>query len=126
MAQSKQHRLVRSLRHEMNRLRQEVKLTQDELDNHRRRPPPTVVPAWTKTRSWFFPIGNAHAALLQLEEAREVRRRCEVVETCLKWASKSSHDAGIWGGLSEDERHALGRRNARTSRISHLTISSRN
>jgi hypothetical protein len=35
VAQSKQHPLVRSLRHEMNRLRQEVKLTQDELENHR-------------------------------------------------------------------------------------------
>jgi len=34
----------------------------------------------------FFPIGNTGPALLQIEEAKAVCRRCEVVETCLKWA----------------------------------------
>jgi hypothetical protein len=35
MAKSRKHRLVRSMRHEMNRLRLEVKLGRDELVNHR-------------------------------------------------------------------------------------------
>src|SRR5665647_887906 len=64
----------------------------------------------------FFPIGNTGPALLQIEEATAVCRRCEVVETCLKWAIESGQDAGVWGGLSEDERRALKRRNARARR----------
>ena len=64
----------------------------------------------------FFPIGNTGPALLQIEEAKVVCRRCEVVETCLKWAMESRQDAGVWGGLSADERRALKRRNARARR----------
>jgi len=60
----------------------------------------------------FFPIGSTGPALFQIEEAKAVCRHCEVVETCLKWASESGQDAGIWGGLSEDERRALRRHNA--------------
>ncbi|GAA1940450.1 hypothetical protein GCM10009689_21920 [Brevibacterium antiquum] len=64
----------------------------------------------------FFPIGNTGPALLQIEEAKTVCRRCEVVETCLQWALESGQDAGVWGGLSEDERRALKRRAARARR----------
>jgi WhiB family redox-sensing transcriptional regulator len=32
----------------------------------------------------------------------------------LTWALDSGQDAGVWGGMSEDERRALKRRNART------------
>ncbi len=61
----------------------------------------------------FFPIGNTGPALMQIEEAKAVCRRCNVVETCLQWALESGQDAGVWGGLSEDERRALKRRTAR-------------
>lgn len=61
----------------------------------------------------FFPIGNTGPAILQLEEAKAVCRRCEVTETCLRWALDTGQDAGVWGGLSEDERRSLKRRNAR-------------
>ncbi|GAB3434670.1 hypothetical protein GCM10027517_03000 [Phycicoccus ginsengisoli] len=64
----------------------------------------------------FFPIGNTGPAILQIEEAKAVCRRCEVIDTCLKWALESGQDAGVWGGLSEDERRALKRRNARARR----------
>ena len=57
----------------------------------------------------FFPIGNTGPALLQIEEAKGVCRRCPVVDTCLKWAIETGQDAGVWGGLSEDERRALKR-----------------
>jgi WhiB family redox-sensing transcriptional regulator len=30
---------------------------------------------------------------------------------CLQWALESGQDAGVWGGLSEDERRAAKRRN---------------
>src|SRR3954454_4947945 len=66
----------------------------------------------------FFPIGNTGPALLQIEEAKAVCRRCEVMDTCLRWALESGQDAGVWGGLSEDERRALKRRNARARRAS--------
>jgi WhiB family redox-sensing transcriptional regulator len=64
----------------------------------------------------FFPIGNTGPALRQIERAKPVCRRCDVVKTCLKWAMDSRQDAGVWGGLSEDERRALKRRNARVRR----------
>ena len=61
----------------------------------------------------FFPVGNTGPALLQIEEAKAVCRRCQVVETCLEWAMESGQDFGVWGEMSEDERRALKRRNAR-------------
>jgi WhiB family redox-sensing transcriptional regulator len=73
----------------------------------------------------FFPIGSAYPALLQIEEAKVVCRRCEVIETCLKWASHSGQDSGVWGGLSADERQSLKRRNARAHRASRVTPSLR-
>ena len=65
----------------------------------------------------FFPTGDTGSALLQLEAAKAVCRRCVVAETCLKWAMESGQDAGVWGGLSEEERYALKRR-ARVRRAS--------
>jgi WhiB family redox-sensing transcriptional regulator len=64
----------------------------------------------------FFPIGNTGLALLQIEGAKAVCRRCEVVDICLKWAVEFSHDAGVFGGLSEEQRRALKRRDARVRR----------
>jgi WhiB family redox-sensing transcriptional regulator len=61
----------------------------------------------------FFPIGNSGPALLQIEEAKQVCRRCTVVDECLRWAIDSGQDAGVWGGMSEDERRALKRRTLR-------------
>jgi Transcription factor WhiB. len=60
----------------------------------------------------FFPIGNTGPALVQIEEAKGVCGRCEVVADCLSWAIDFGQDAGVWGGLSDDERRALKRRNA--------------
>jgi WhiB family redox-sensing transcriptional regulator len=61
----------------------------------------------------FFPIGNSGPALMQIEEAKQVCGTCSISEACLKWALESGQDAGVWGGLSEDERRALKRRTAR-------------
>lgn len=62
----------------------------------------------------FFPVGNGGPALLQAAEAKTVCRRCPVVSDCLAWALASGQDNGVWGGMGEDERRALKRRNART------------
>jgi WhiB family redox-sensing transcriptional regulator len=61
----------------------------------------------------FFPIGNTGPALAQIEEAKKVCARCDVKEPCLQWALESGQEAGVWGGMSEDERRALKRRVAR-------------
>ncbi len=64
----------------------------------------------------FFPVGNTGPALRQIAEAKAVCWRCPVVSVCLTWALDSGQDAGVWGGMSEDERHELKRvkANART------------
>ena len=55
----------------------------------------------------FFPVGNTGPALAQIEEAKKICARCPVKEPCLAWALESGQDAGVWGGLSEDERLSL-------------------
>lgn len=62
----------------------------------------------------FFPIGTTGPAMLQIEEAREVCRGCPVKDPCLQWALESGVDHGVWGGLTEDERRSLKRRQLRT------------
>jgi len=61
----------------------------------------------------FFPVGNTGPALRQAEEAKEVCRRCSVTEKCLQWALDTGQDAGVWGGMSEDERRVLKSRRRR-------------
>jgi WhiB family redox-sensing transcriptional regulator len=70
---------------------------------------------WDEDPELFFPVGNTGPALLQIEDAKEVCRRCEVVEACLRWALETGQDAGVWGGMSEDERRAI-RKRARSRR----------
>jgi WhiB family redox-sensing transcriptional regulator len=61
----------------------------------------------------FFPIGETGPALLQIEQAKAVCRTCPVSEACLSWALESGQEAGVWGGLSEEERRLLRRRTLR-------------
>ncbi|MCX4598338.1 WhiB family transcriptional regulator [Streptomyces sp. NBC_01549] len=63
----------------------------------------------------FFPIGDTGPALLQIDEAKAVCRRCPVMEHCLQWALESGQVHGVWGGLSEAERRSMKRRAARKS-----------
>jgi WhiB family redox-sensing transcriptional regulator len=67
----------------------------------------------------FFPIGNSGPALLQIEDAKQVCRRCSVMEDCLRWAIESGQDAGVWGGMSEDERRSYKRRTIRIRARAH-------
>lgn len=61
----------------------------------------------------FFPIGTTGPALLQVEEAKAVCQRCVVIDDCRAWSLETSQEAGVWGGLCEDERRALLSRGAR-------------
>ncbi|WUH91973.1 WhiB family transcriptional regulator [Streptomyces sp. NBC_00433] len=58
----------------------------------------------------FFPVGNSGPALLKIEEAKTVCRRCPVMGECREWALETGQDSGVWGGLSEDERRTMRRR----------------
>ena len=66
----------------------------------------------------FFPICHAGPAFVQIEEAKAICRRCEVVDACLRWAMESGADTGVWGGPSDDERRSLKRRQARAGVLS--------
>jgi WhiB family transcriptional regulator, redox-sensing transcriptional regulator len=57
----------------------------------------------------FFPIGSTGPAAIQAERAKSVCVGCPVREECLDWALTTGQDAGVWGGLSEEERRALKR-----------------
>ncbi|XVV39765.1 WhiB family transcriptional regulator (plasmid) [Streptomyces sp. CA-100214] len=67
----------------------------------------------TEDPDLFFPLGNTGPALLQIQEAKAVCRRCPVMERCLQWALESGQEHGVWGGTHEDERRRMKRRAAR-------------
>ncbi|MFJ1868712.1 WhiB family transcriptional regulator [Streptomyces sp. NPDC088097] len=64
----------------------------------------------------FFAIGTNGPALLQIEEAKAVCRRCPVLRDCLRWALEGGQDMGVCGGLTEEERRAVKRRTTRARR----------
>lgn len=57
----------------------------------------------------FFPIGTTGPAAEQIERAKAVCMQCNVRPECLEWALATAQDAGVWGGLSEEERRAVRR-----------------
>lgn len=65
----------------------------------------------------FFPIGSTGQALEQVDAAKAVCTRCPVTDECLEWALETNQDAGVWGGLSEDERRSLRRSRQRRRRL---------
>ena len=58
----------------------------------------------------FFPDGDIRSARAQVKTAKLICRGCPASATCLSWALASGQEAGIWGGLTEDERRGLQRR----------------
>ena len=65
----------------------------------------------------FFPAGDTGPAARKIQQAKAVCRTCPVQEECLAFAMAFYQEYGIWGGLTEDERRALRRRN-RVRRVS--------
>lgn len=57
----------------------------------------------------FFPDGTTGTAFEQTQRAKAVCRNCAVIKQCLQWALDHNQDAGIWGGLSEEERRNIRR-----------------
>lgn len=57
----------------------------------------------------FFPVGTSDDALAQIEEARSICLECAVRPECLEWALVTCQDAGMWGGLDEEQRREIRR-----------------
>lgn len=55
----------------------------------------------------FFPIGTTGLALDQIDAAKQVCEACPVSGECLEFALGTNQEAGVWGGLTEDERRRL-------------------
>ena len=58
----------------------------------------------------FFPVGTSGPALVQTARAKAVCQRCPVMIQCRTWALTTGQAAGVWGGMSEDERREMRRR----------------
>lgn len=69
----------------------------------------------------FFPIGTTGPAAIQIADAKAVCLHCDVRAECLEWAMATGQDAGVWGGLSEEERRAL-RRARRRGEVGRLVV----
>lgn len=65
----------------------------------------------------FFPIGTTGIAMEQVDAAKSICAGCVVREPCLEFALASNQDAGVWGGLTEDERRTLKRARQRRRRL---------
>jgi WhiB family transcriptional regulator, redox-sensing transcriptional regulator len=57
----------------------------------------------------FFPIGTSTPAAVQTARAKSVCRSCPVRAECLEWSLVTYQDAGVWGGLDEEERREIRR-----------------
>jgi WhiB family redox-sensing transcriptional regulator len=57
----------------------------------------------------FFPIGTTGPALEQADRAKQVCALCPVKAHCLEWALQTNQQAGVWGGMDEEERRVLRR-----------------
>jgi WhiB family redox-sensing transcriptional regulator len=57
----------------------------------------------------FFPVGSSDEALAQTEQARSICVECAVRPACLEWALATCQDAGVWGGLDEEQRRDIRR-----------------
>jgi WhiB family redox-sensing transcriptional regulator len=66
----------------------------------------------------FFPVGSTRPAVQQTERAKAICRDCAVIVECLEWSLATAQDAGVWGGLSEEERRDI--RRSRRRRASSL------
>jgi WhiB family redox-sensing transcriptional regulator len=58
----------------------------------------------------FFPVGTTGPALDEVAAAKRVCAGCPVRRECLNWALDNGQLAGVWGGMSEEERGDLLRR----------------
>ena len=64
----------------------------------------------------FFPVGQTGPAIAHIENAKAVCQTCDVRVECLEYALMTNQDAGIWGGLTEDDRRKIRRERRKAAR----------
>jgi WhiB family redox-sensing transcriptional regulator len=70
--------------------------------------------------SLFFPIGTTGLAINQIDAAKQVCTTCPCMTDCLQFALDTNQDAGVWGGLGEEERRVIRRQRAAARRSARL------
>ena len=55
----------------------------------------------------FFPLSESGQSLVQIRQAKQICRVCQVQRACLTWALQHAMSEGIWGGSTETERRAI-------------------
>ncbi len=75
----------------------------------------------------FFPIAGSGPAQAQIRRAKAVCSRCVVRHDCLRYALAAGSLQGVWGGMSEEERRLLRRRDqkARTRAVRRSSLPAR-
>ena len=63
----------------------------------------------------FFPVGTSREAVEQTGRAIAVCLECPVRADCLEWSLDSCQDAGVWGGLGEEDRREIRRARRRSA-----------
>jgi WhiB family transcriptional regulator, redox-sensing transcriptional regulator len=76
-----------------------------------------------KPTSMFYPIGTKGESVNEISAAKAVCDKCLVKDECLAYAFQTEPKAGdvrngIFGGMTEAERHTLYRRVRRGTRVS--------
>ena len=71
----------------------------------------------------FFPVGQTGPAIDHIARAKSVCSSCAVQVECLEYALMTNQDAGIWGGLTEDERRKIRRERRKMNRAAQARAS---
>jgi WhiB family redox-sensing transcriptional regulator len=58
----------------------------------------------------FFPSGNTDKTVEMIDIAKGICNKCFAKQNCIDWSIEHKIDAGIWGGLSEEERRTIRRK----------------
>jgi len=58
----------------------------------------------------FFPVGTTGPAIDMIGKATAICGTCSVAEECLLYALETNQEAGVWGGLAEDDRRRYRKR----------------
>jgi len=85
-----------------------------------------VIPSWYPWREraacrdldtdLFFPVGEGAEAQAQADAAKAVCASCPVRGDCLDFAIATRQEAGIFGGMTEEDRRRHRRRESRMRR----------
>jgi WhiB family redox-sensing transcriptional regulator len=61
----------------------------------------------------FFPMGSPRLVMTRTAHAKAICVECPVRVECLEWSLRTAQDAGVWGGLDEEERREIRRQRRR-------------